>query len=393
MKRVLVVCYNADHPRTGYASRVISNVAVLAAAGNCVSVLRLVPIFRAGESWRESLREVGVKNVAEVAALPISRYGFLRRLSPMFGWVIVLYFRLIWRATVVLAEGHEAAAPALFAKLFAKVAVDVHGAGPEEAEYARSRDGRSPTSMCDWLNHVERRIVFRADMILLVSQSMRSHLISKWRLTSGERMDIVPIYSRRPRRQKGARDAGKGELGFKFVYSGGMQSYQCVPAMLELFKRIVEVEPRAKLLILTPEVDVATRHVIDAFGGVPSFVRIDSAPQESVAEILPDYDAGFVLRESNILNKVSCPTKIGEYLEAGLIVICTASAGHAAEAASETGAAVVLRGDGHAEDISGLIEDLRRARLNYNPDRVARYLALFSSDRATMPLVEYIKNA
>jgi hypothetical protein len=78
---VLITCFNADAPTSGYATRVLQMVESYTARGFDVCVLRFVPIAHRAQSWRGALLERGARPVFEWIAPPISRYELGRRLA------------------------------------------------------------------------------------------------------------------------------------------------------------------------------------------------------------------------------------------------------------------------------------------------------------------------
>jgi len=71
------------------------------------------------------------------------------------------------------------------------------------------------------------------------------------------------------------------------------------------------IEPYEKLLLQLGRENYTVLSL--KAGDVPSYLKL--------------FDAGFLLRDNWILNKVSSPTKICEYLAAGVPVICTRFSG------------------------------------------------------------------
>jgi hypothetical protein len=51
---------------------------------------------------------------------------------------------------------------------------------------------------------------------------------------------------------------------------------------------------------------------------------VKSATQKEVFETASDCDFGLLLRESNVVNRVACPTKLIEYLAAGVVPVLDA---------------------------------------------------------------------
>jgi glycosyltransferase involved in cell wall biosynthesis len=80
---------------------------------------------------------------------------------------------------------------------------------------------------------------------------------------------------------------------------------------------------RVHALCLTPEVDHVRTILVRA--GIPdNAMTVIEVPQASVSEYIAAADAGFLLRSSTEVNRVSVPVKLGEYLAAGVPVVTSA---------------------------------------------------------------------
>lgn len=379
MKKITFVCFNADHPRTGYAVRVMENVKELISKGYDVSVLRLVPAFHSSKSWRQMLSSLGVKSIHELPVLPISKYSLLRLLSPYLAFVWFYMHQIRFKSSIVIAEGHEAAGVCLLYKICPTI-VDVHGAVIEEVIFSRKQAGRPFKHIVYWLDRFEGWIVDKADGILVVSENMSEYLAKKWPKLDKSKLAFLPVvFSGSNQSINSRRVVSKS---YRFVYSGGVQAYQCLDETISVFAQIKEVKQDAELHILTPDVDLAKDKVISQYKYLPEFIRIKSVPQSEVGNHLRLADFGFVLRSDDLLNKVSCPTKINEYLAAGLIIICSPFSGHGPSAVSQTGAGVVISVDDLMNSSKKIISILDDVRDKYSFLAVQKYLEKYQPNAA-----------
>ncbi len=141
-----------------------------------------------------------------------------------------------------------------------------------------------------------------------------------------ERLNVVSVNERMGRRQ---------ELGIPLdakviVYSGGVSSYQCIDEILDLMKRMHEVDGRLFFLILTKAQDVLLKK-IKAIGFPADCVRTKACSPVEVSCYLQTADVAVILRKDNLLNRTASPVKIGEYLASGLGVIVSSCVGDVAE--------------------------------------------------------------
>lgn len=371
MKKITFVCFNADHPRTGYAVRVMENIKELVLRGYDVSVLRLIPVFHSAESWQEALAKIGVINLHERPALPISRYSIARWLSPYIAFLWLILSKIKFKPDILIAEGHEASGVCLLLKS-GPVIVDMHGAVVEEIIFSRKASGREYKKIVSWFNKIEKKIVEKSDLIVVVSENMVNYMTSKWQGLDKSKITILPVVFSGIRNLSNTRN--KTSKSYKFIYSGGAQTYQCIDETIELFNKIKNEIECAQLRILSPDVQIIHSKIESIYGNVPNYIEIKSVTQSDVINYLVDSDFGIVLRGDDVLNKVSCPTKINEYLAAGLIIICTPFSGHGPSAIEETGAGVVIDLNFQSIQMRKFIDNLDLMRSNYSTVKVNLYL-------------------
>ena len=104
-----------------------------------------------------------------------------------------------------------------------------------------------------------------------------------------------------------------------FVYTGSMEKWQGVPHILEWYKRIEDTGLQyAKLEIYTAEQETAEKLVKEA--RITNYT-IGCCSNEELQIKLGQVKYGFILREDNVVNRVSTPTKISTYLSNGVIPI------------------------------------------------------------------------
>jgi glycosyltransferase involved in cell wall biosynthesis len=103
-----------------------------------------------------------------------------------------------------------------------------------------------------------------------------------------------------------------------FVFSGGMQPYQCLDRTVEIFHKLIAEDVTARLLIMTPNAPASIRALQSRSQG---YIRVIEAAYHEVNSYLNAADAGFLLREKNLLNEGASPTKFAEYCLTGLAVI------------------------------------------------------------------------
>lgn len=123
-------------------------------------------------------------------------------------------------------------------------------------------------------------------------------------------------------------DAAFGQSPILLAYSGGLSQYQQVPAMLELWRRLLS-EPDVRFLLLTNDDPQTSPAAVGDLADFGDRLRHLSLSRDDVPSILTTADIGFMLRESRELNLVASPVKFPEYLQAGLAVVGSPGIGDA----------------------------------------------------------------
>jgi hypothetical protein len=187
-----------------------------------------------------------------------------------------------------------------------RVVLDIHGAVPDEEQMAGNHMRAAETEMIEALT-------FRhVSTFVAVSEAMARHYQGKYPDSKNADWIVLPIFetnesyaevNRNPRR---------------VVYVGGAQSWQKVDDMLRAIGAangdyefdIVTQSPQAFDMKLTKG-----KHV-----------RLRTLPSGEVPAALAASSLGFLLRDDNIVNQVACPTKLIEYLTAGVVPIVSSPA-------------------------------------------------------------------
>ena len=132
-----------------------------------------------------------------------------------------------------------------------------------------------------------------------------------------------------------------------FVYIGGMSAWQRIDKMLLIFNDIVTINSNAKLYIATLEKQKAQEY-IERYLDKENSNRVEVLSLEKREEIqnfLSTKEYGFLIREENVVNHVSSPIKLAEYLSCGVNVIISTSVKSYASYIDENGAGVSLNED------------------------------------------------
>lgn len=342
----LIVCMNADPPTSGYATRVFSMVKILSDSGYRVGALRLVPAFHKAPTWKELFCKRGVKNCYEFKIPPISRFAFLRTLAIHYGHLLTKKITKKHSVKAIQCEAHEAVTAVLGGSWPStiKIVADIHGAAAEEADYLQQEIGLPISGKGHWLKRVEISMLKEASRVIVVSEEMKRILEDQG---STQNVVVVPIGIDDIAFKSTNRIMQRRKLGYGSeiicVYSGGAQRYQCIGDTCKIVLKLKKIIVGLKWLVLTNDKEKFLRELQRAGVSAPNDTIFLSVSREEVSMYLAAADVAFLLRKNHVVNTVSCPTKFGEYLAAGLPVVTTSFAGHAPNYIKQFGVGCIVK--------------------------------------------------
>lgn len=162
-------------------------------------------------------------------------------------------------------------------------------------------------------NRLEKYALSRSDFNIFVSEAMHEHFQLKYGFDK-KNYAIMPCFSRELNRD--VFNPYRYEAP-KFLFSGSMFRWQCIGPMLNLFKKIKTNLPDASLTIFTLEKAEALRMVAEA--GVDA--SVESINPSELNDRMKDFKYGFIVRDDIKVNNVATPTKMNDYMAAGIIPV------------------------------------------------------------------------
>lgn len=210
---------------------------------------------------------------------------------------------IVYHHSITFADERITCSPSLL-----KI-VDLHGAYPEELRmYGRTWRARQSERQ-------EQLAVKNAQYILCVSNQMLVHIRKKYCGNVGGKYIILPILKQSLLTQE--KEFNKPYNGiYEVVYAGGMQKWQGIKEMRnaickaqgDFFYRICTAEPQKFLLGWSSS-------------NKPKNMQVQSLTPQEMTEVYHKAHFGFVLRKDDTINRVSCPTKLMEYIAMGVVPI------------------------------------------------------------------------
>jgi glycosyltransferase involved in cell wall biosynthesis len=318
--RALYICYlSLADPLV--RTQVVAYLAGLAERGHVIHLLTFEPELDAARrhEFRADLDRLGIAwhglRYHKRPSLPATVYDTLVG-AVVASWLVVRH-----RLGLLHARSHVPLAMALLARLFTRrrLVFDIRGLLAEEyADAGRwARDGAA-YRITDWIQRVGLR---RADGFVVLTERVRRHL---WGEHPPPRVHVIPCCADFDRLAPGTLDV-RGTLGVGerplLIYVGKLTGVYMDREMADFFAAARRAKQDLVLLVLTQSpadsiVDELARAEVpeDAY-------RITSAAAQDVGAYLAaaDFAVCFCHPKPSLI--AASPTKIGEYLAAGLPVV------------------------------------------------------------------------
>jgi glycosyltransferase involved in cell wall biosynthesis len=393
--RALYICYlSLDDPLTH--TQVVAYLKGLAAAGHTIHLLT----FEARRLGRAEKRNLG-RQMAESGirwhhlryhkrpSLPATAYDTLA--GAAYAWWLSLRFGL----NVFHARSHIPAAMAMLARRLRSGAApdlifDIRGLMAEEYVDAGrwKRDGL-PFRL---VKLVERLAIARSAGIVVLTRRVQTQLFGE---DGDPRVFVIPCCAdlNTLGDTAAARPSAKGqsEAAVTMVYVGKLEGWYMAAEMAEFFAVARRVISNLNFIVLTQGAQTPISVPLQQLG-LEGAATISSAPAHEIGQYLAIADFGISFIRPAPSKASSSPTKVGEYLAAGLPVLATSGVGDldvllgpgvGVLVADHTDAAYTAAA--HAigallsdPEVSRRCRDLAHAELSLDMVGIPRYLALYS---------------
>jgi glycosyltransferase involved in cell wall biosynthesis len=252
---------------------------------------------------------------------PLSMNRFLSNALLIYLKVIVAIVSYIKRVDIVQMEGFSLKSCLCYPK--SKYYVDFHG--DVVYEYVETDRG----DLSDWFSKlmlkVQKDSVSNTQKVICVTTKLKEQLeinthttIKDYSIIScGVDLNRFNVEPAKP----------EVDINNRIIvgYCGGLQKWQNIDKILDIVLALRKIDTRIFFFLFTNSDISSIMDKLQEVGEGNYCVRaLKSAEVPAYLKLL---DAGFLIRDNYILNKVSSPTKISEYLAAGAGLICTSYSG------------------------------------------------------------------
>lgn len=231
----------------------------------------------------------------------------------------------------------------MYLKGYKNIIYWIQGSSPDESFMRNHSYIRKIIISC-----IEYFALSKAKYLFMVSKSMLKHFKNKYHKDYSDKTYIMPCYNSEIN-QELFFTPGKYENN-TFCYVGGLSVWQCFQETIELYSKIEERVPNVKLKIFTSE-QTKAKAILEN-NRVKNYEVKYVKPDQLVNE-LASCKYGFIIRAKSPVNYVATPTKLSNYMAAGLIPIVSNSVGFFEEILGNTKNAIVLDGK---DDLNKIIE-------------------------------------
>ncbi len=226
----------------------------------------------------------------------------------------------------------------------------------------------------------EERLFSKADGLVVLTSALRDWLQENGWIREGLLVDAIPCCTDIPkfRFTPENRRIARAKLGLTdetcVMYAGSLGPVYREPEMARFVGGLVARDPRTTFCVLTPGDPTNLRELAISAGLPPAQYRTMRVPPSEMPTMLAGGDLALSFIQSSFAKKGSSPTKVGEYLAAGLPVVVNGDIGDQAALAGELEACVVL--DSFSEtDVSVATERVIRLGRQPIPERTLATLA------------------
>ena len=242
---------------------------------------------------------------------------------------------------IVHARAHIPLAIAMLARRLSGFALifDIRGFMAEE--YADAGIWSNSSLPFRMVKRLEEAGLRSADQIVVLTRKAREHLASE-RGVDPAKVTVIPCCVNTG---FGTEDApASGSDRFELVYAGSVTGLYMLPEMTDFFAALKSRVPDAFFRVMTKAEPSAVERVFSAKGIAKGDFLVEAVRPEEVVARMRRARLGISFRKPTFSQVAASPTKVPEYLLAGLPVVTNAGIGDTDEMVRENEVGVIVEG-------------------------------------------------
>ena len=325
--RALYICYfGISEPLVN--TQVIPYLRELTSYGHAIHLLTFEPLDSAVHDptlcadWKKRMGDYGIT----WHWITYHQGGTITKLmdviSGAFRAVQIVYAHQL---KLLHARSHMAMAMAMLAQLFTntKTIFDIRGLQAEEYMDAGiwCEDSFAFRTM-KWLERTGTR---RANRIVVLTERMKKYVMERYSIP-GEKIHVIPCCVDTGAYAETAKQTKPSER-FTVIYAGSATGLYLLAEMAEFVTALRKYRPESFLHVLTASPVVAATDVILQAGLSSDGFCVERVNPQDVAKHAAQAQIGISFRKATISQIAASPTKIPEYLAAGVPVVSNAGIG------------------------------------------------------------------
>lgn len=272
---------------------------------------------------------------ADVIGRGLEMAGF-----PQYKTISVSEIKSIEKDSIIICISHYLTVK-LWRKGFKNLIYWVQGSSPDESFM------RNHSYLRKWyISAIEYIALQKAKYVFMVSQGMLKHFEKKYHKDYSYKTYIMPCYNSEIQRSL-FMTPGKYDNN-TFCYVGGLSVWQCFPETVDIYKKVEDAIPGSFFKVFTGDKEKAEAILKEK--GVRNYLVGHVAPDKLV-EAIADCKYGFIVRKESPVNYVATPTKLSNYMSAGLIPIVSNTVAFFSEILGKSQYAVILDEDNSIDRI------------------------------------------
>jgi glycosyltransferase involved in cell wall biosynthesis len=317
-------------------------------------------------AWRERLREDGIE--WEALAYHKKPSSLATLYDILVGTLTAVRLARREKIEVLHARAHIPLVMALLARRLcgAKIIFDIRGLVADE--YVDAGIWRTTGPVYRTIKWIERIGIARAEQVVVLTERMFAWLVEGM-YTDPAKIEVIPCCADLSRFNGKSAVAAAETIDadrFEVVYAGSITGLYLLEEMGRFFLALRERRPNAYLRILTACPAAEARETLSNLGlGVEDY-WIGAVPPSEAPDYLRRAKIGLSFRKPTFSQIAASPTKIPEYLAAGIPVVSNAGIGDTDRALLDDRVGIVVRDfsrDAYDEAVVALLELLDDADL------------------------------